>query len=361
MIDDLVPAAISNDGHKGPNNDWGYLMDIQGSLYSYFDKFLLSKYPEIKGTVFLPIVSQEYIPQNKGYVVSKQPVNSLEYVKFLKRIMPRFEMAFHGVKHSLFDPEKDQTLHECSNLSIAQSKELLKQVEQFFNETGIIFFGGKFPGYKYNQTAIELIRAIGAKWWALDVDMINKKCKKNDFLYNPETRIIYIPTNICGDIFATSVRPENVIKKAMKIILKNKYYKDPVAYIFYLYNHGLPITIQEHFQNQKTDGRRQTPNVYDDILSLDFIFGFLRGLDLWHTTCSQIAHYHDSYLHSTISKAPYGQFSIDYKGIWDNVFLSIKTSSKILLHIDTGKKFKGVFKNGSWIFNNIPVGNYKIE
>jgi len=49
----------------------------------------------------------------------------------------------------------------------------------------------------------------------------------------------------------------------------------PEKYIQYLYKTGLPITIQEHYQNQGTDGKRQTPNLYDDIKYLDDLFGYL--------------------------------------------------------------------------------------
>ena len=115
---------------------------------------------------------------------------------------------------------------------------------------------------------------------------------------------------------------------------------------------------RQHFQNQKTDGRRQTPNIYDDILSLDLIFGILRGLDLWHATCSQVAHYHDSYLHSTISEIDGDHFLIDYNGIWDNVFLSVKSDCNRLINVGTGMELQGVFKNSVWIFNNISIGNY---
>ena len=41
-------------------------------------------------------------------------------------------------------------------------------------KTGILFTGGKFPGYNYNQTALEMISELHTKWWALDANMINK-------------------------------------------------------------------------------------------------------------------------------------------------------------------------------------------
>lgn len=101
--------------------------------------------------------------------------------------------------------------------------------------------------------------------------------------------------------------------------------------------------------------------IYDDIWSLDVIFGILRNLDVWYAKCSEIAHYHDSYTNATVRELATGVFSAEYAGIWDNMLLSIKSDCNKLLHIETGKKFKGLSKNGSWVFNNIPVGNFRMQ
>jgi len=61
-----------------PQSDWGYGIKGKNSIFNYFEKFLLCKYPEIKYTVMLPFG-----------IHSIAKVNT-KYEKYLKRIMARF-------------------------------------------------------------------------------------------------------------------------------------------------------------------------------------------------------------------------------------------------------------------------------
>jgi len=54
---------------------------------------------------------------------------------------------------------------------------------------------------------------------------------------------------------------------------------------------GQVVTIQEHMAFSRTDGKRQTPNIIDDIESLKEIYSILRTKNIWHATCSEIAQY----------------------------------------------------------------------
>ena len=65
MIDDMVPVAVSSNGVISAYNDWGYLMDNPNSLYTYFNEQILKKYPEIRGTIFMPLSSPKYIPTDE--------------------------------------------------------------------------------------------------------------------------------------------------------------------------------------------------------------------------------------------------------------------------------------------------------
>ncbi len=356
MIDDMVPVAVSCNGDISAQNDWGYLMDAPDSLYTYFNDQILKKYPEVKGTIFMPLSSPNYIPTDKGYKVFINQVNSSAFLSFLAKISDHFETAFHGDKHT----------SECRYLEKEGLDSIVMAVSQFEKETGHIFNGGKFPAYRYNQIALEIISEIQAKWWALDVSMINKVTDKNDLFFDHELNIVLIPTNVCGDIFKNYfIPPRTGIKQTVKKVLKyilgmdNKY-SDPVKYLDYLYNKRLPIIVQEHFQSLRTDGERQTPSVYDDIFSLDLIYAFLRGKDIWYATCSDIAHYYESFIHSSIEVKDETNFTIAYKGIYHEPLLSIKLGYPKILHKESMQEIQGIFKNGYWIFNNISIGSYEI-
>lgn len=360
MIDDLVPAAITNNGFANAGNDWGFLLDEPGSLYHYFDKYLLQKFPEIKGTFFLPLSSQNYIPLDKGYVVIKKDVDSIQFLSFLHRISSRFEMAFHGDKHEFLN-EKGESVHEFAHITPDQVNVVTNTVKGFILKTGIQFTGGKFPGYNYNQAALKIISELGVKWWALNVKMINKIHVNNKLIYDDKLNIVLVPTNVTGDIFKNFyLTSQNKLKRLMKYLLKLKKQSDPLSFLKYLYKNQFPIIIQEHFQNQKTNGMRQTPNIYDDIWSLDLIFTFLKGKDVWYATCGEIAHYYDSYVNSSISAISGSRFTVKYHGIWENMFLSIQLDKATLVHQETGQKLHGICKNNKWIFNNIPQGSFEV-
>ena len=84
MIDDLVPVAVGIDDDFGPQNDWGYLMDEENSLYNYFDKNLIKKYPEIRGSIFLPIDSHNHVSVTDGYIVKNRGFDK-EFINFTEQ------------------------------------------------------------------------------------------------------------------------------------------------------------------------------------------------------------------------------------------------------------------------------------
>lgn len=357
MIDDLVPVAVTTTGVADASNDWGYLMDLPKSLYTYFKENLLNKYPEIKGTFFLPLCSQNYIATDCGFTVLKRNVYSSENVEFLGKLSSRFEMAFHGNIHGSQNSAK-HFIAECENLTIDQRHEIVLAVKRFAENTNIRFTGGKFPAYKYNIEALQMINSLGAKWWALQIDMINRKSPHNDLHYDEQLGIVLIPTNLCGDVFKYYDLPVQrgvnaLVKRIVHYILQRSSLA-PVEYVNYLYNNGLPFIIQEHFQNQRADGGRQTPSIYYDICSLDRIFGFLRGKYVWYATCGEIADYYLAYLKTSIIVTA-DTFEIKGGGI------SFKTDFGKAVNTTTGVTYQAMAKGDFWIFKNLSEGKYKIQ
>lgn len=367
MIDDLVPAAISpfKNEKTGTKFDGGFLMDSDYSLYKYFENNLLKKYPEIKGTFFLPLTAHNHLNKNSGYNIKTGDYND-EFIHFLKRLSPHFDSAFHGTSHGKFiDLEnfefKNNWHQEFEYITLNDIENINNEIQNFQNNSGIQFTGGKYPGYKKNEYSEEILEKLGLKWWASSAQMIGRKHVKNMHSYfGLEEKILDFPTNVPGNLFNTTLSSTPSKRKWLKFITGTfKNYKNE-QYLQYLHENGLIISIQEHFQNQRTDGQRQNQNVYDDIVSLDKIFGILHGADIWYATCSEIAHYLESFDYTDIIKKDEITFEIVYRGRWSKPLLSVTSKNSEIINLTDKKIYKGVYKNGLWIYNNVIPGLYKL-
>lgn len=356
MIDDLVPVAVSQDGKIGPGNDWGYLKDGKDSQYQFLEDNLFSKYPQIKGTIFLPLASHKHMQGNNDYQVFKTEFDK-DFIRFLNNASSRFEFAFHGIKHTWKDAETGKTVFEFADPSQEYIINTITEVLEFKQKTGIVFYGGKFPGYLYNELAKELIAGLGAEWWALSAGMIQTNTAANALYQNPENKITLIPTNICGDAF-NAPQTQNPIKVFSKRLLKNKYYQRPEGFIQYLYENGYPITIQEHYQNLGTSGKRQKPNLFDDINSLDKLFALMDSLDIWYANCTEIARACDVFNNTKIVQTSTEGFDLVYQGKSTDPELSIKADVEQLHWQEKDVVLQGTPKNEKWIFNEIKPGTY---
>lgn len=355
MIDDLVPAAISINNVFGPHNDWGYFKKSDQSLYNYLDKKLFSKYPEIRGTIFLPFKEHTTLVDN-GYKVLRGEFDN-EYNVFLKEVNSRFDFAFHGILHTWM--KDNSIIYEFENFNINDFANFEAETDYYLKLTQLYFSGGKFPGYKYNDDAILFMEKMNYKWIALNAEMINKKSRNNQLSFIKGTKLVNIPSNISGDIFGFIPQKGNTIKKLVKQLIFPERYIDPEKYIEYLYLNGYPLIVQEHYQNQRSDGKRQTPNLFDDIYSLDKIYGILRPLDVWNATCSEIAHYYDSFVNTDITFNNDQTFKITYTGNWETMFLSFVSETKKIENTATKQVFEGFAKDKKYIFNNLTQGIYR--
>jgi hypothetical protein len=157
-----------------------------------------------------------------------------------------------------------------------------------------------------------------------------------------------MPSNIGGGMFNYG---GNYLKDSIKKYLN-------LARIEKMINNQEVISIAEHFMSARPDGKRQTPNVYDDINSLDFLFGYLRNKDVWYATFSECANYFESYNNTEILNLGNNTFEIRYKGAWE-MFLTFASDSRYLENTETKERFEGRMKNGQRLFNGLIVGTYK--
>lgn len=351
-IDDLSFAYMNiRSSGLTPQSDWGYGMRGKSSIFHYFEKNLLCKYPEIKYTVMLPFgvhsiakVDTEYEKYGNDIFFSKDFAQLLQFI-----VNTGNEIAYHGHNHGKINATIDSSswCKEYEQYSYEQYKEIiLKDINRIKNEIGIKVLGGRSPCYIYNKNIEKLIADVGFKWWSFDYN-------SKEFIHYYRGDVLCFPTNFSGSYFNEKITS---IKDVVIYTFRDKKRQ---LYLENLIKNGSLLSIAEHFLSTRPDGKRQQPNLFDDINSLDRIFGILRHHDIWYGTCSEIAHYLENYDNTEVKKMDENRYNIKYKGRWGKLLISIKSKSREIKKIDTGDVIHGVYKNGEWIFNNIDEGIYK--
>lgn len=362
MLDDFSLTATLGGGHSQPETDWGAFLDGTGSLYRYLEDTLLKKYPEIRGTLFHPIGSHFLQNPYSGYRFPGRPALS-ETRSFLRRISSRFELGFHGVSHGRYR----QSQHPCIGNNWEQEfeywipeqicliKQALKEAEA---NLGVCMKGGKYPGYIKGRFGEEIVDGLDFAWWASSAAMMNRRntCNRHSYI-GAKRDIVDFPTNISGNCFRLELHPSSdgilrYLKRKWRILAAEQYLQ-------YLYKNRFVISIQEHYMGLRTDGKRQQPNVFDDLASLEILYGMLRGADIWHATCSDISRYLYSYDHTEVVSLTGSMFEIRYTGSREDMFLTFWSDCKAIQEAATGHIYTGIYKNGRWLHNGLRPGNYQ--
>jgi len=364
MLDDLSNAATTLDGTIQPWNDWGYGRREKESLYRYLEDTLFAKHPEIRGTIFLPTSNHATQYQNSGYNIKAEPVDE-DFAEFVREISDRFDIAFHGTVHGRYINSQNPELagnweHEFEYVTEDDIPYLKSEITRIEKLLGIRITGGKYPGLVKNSVADTIIEQLGFKWWTLNRAVAHTKSEENlPSLGSPADNLVIIPMNVYGNCFSSTTKVGGYPKQLLRAIKREAKRITTESFIGYLYDSGAPITIQEHFQNQRTDGRRQIPNIFDDMPSVEHIYSILRGADIWHTDCSALAHYFESYRNSRVTESDGRRFELEYSGNWDRPFISLKASIRRFRNRSTGEIVGGIYRNGHWIYNSIGAGTYE--
>lgn len=362
MLDDFALTATTVDGVVRPYNDWGVGLAGRYSLYRYLIRNLLEKFPEIKGSFFYLLQQHGLQNPNAGYrIVVSEDYSGLR--KFIRKVSPNFEFAFHGLTHGRYIDIKNPTIgtnwqQEFEYLSLDEIDGLRKKIENAEEMLEIRFWGGKCPGYRASPDSPRIIETLGFKWWVVSDEMMNRRHKDNIHNYiGPAKGVLALPTNISGDFWGSSPLAG---RGNLLCQIKRKWAAwSAERYIQYLYENRLVISIQEHYMGIRTDGKRQRPNVYDDINSLQRLYSILRGADVWFATCTEIARYLESYDRSELTKLAYGTYRLRYFGDRNGPPLSACAPTRHLKNVGTGQLIHGVFRSGVWVFNNLAEGVYQ--
>ncbi len=299
MIDDLSDAYIDvyEESHK---NDWGYLCDLKGSAFHFLHNKLLSHFPYIKITFFVPYLKHNVINDNSLYSIKKYALGERnEYREFLLRLIKQgHEIAHHGSNHGKYINEENPIIdknwvHEWllfDSIEIGM-KTTLNGVKEFKKICNINIIGGKYCGYQERGNSQEIIDKCDFLYWC--DKPISGYSEKEKFF--GENNIIAFPTNFAGSSFVrlkyfTGDKQRDRKKKIFKY-LQPLYSLYSYIKLYRMYVSRHIISIQEHISPSTTAGTVQSLNIVSDIKSLKKIFKFLKRLNIWYANCQEIANY----------------------------------------------------------------------
>jgi hypothetical protein len=298
MIDDLSDTYI--DKYKESyKNDWGYMCDQEGSAYHFLEQHLLSFYPNIKITFFVPY-SEHGIPnRNCGYKIYKYAFGERDiYTHFLQKLVSRgYEISHHGSDHGHYiNPTSCSVgtnwVHEWAGFkNVDEGVSItLKGVDLFQKLANIKVSGGKYCGHIAIANSAEIISQCNFLYWC-----DRSPYASYDISYFEKNNILSFPITFSGNSFIrlsyiTGDPKRDRKKKFLKYFQPFynilSYYK-----LYQLYKKGKVISIQEHISPSTTWGTIQSSNIVTDITSLTKIFKFLSPLNIWYATCAEIAMY----------------------------------------------------------------------
>lgn len=350
-IDDLANGWLDMDGSgPQPANDWGFACRGANSIYRYFENNILQKHPEIRFTVFTvfgrhccDMVSGNY-PGEAGDIFESD-----EFLRMLEHIVASgSEIGYHGHHHGPPNATVDPNTwgKEYEYFGHEKYREIMsRDLQRLHDAAGIRVLGGRSPRYQYDVGIVRMVSDLGFKWWSFDYTPYEAACGYRGDVFD-------FPTNVSGGVFTAS--PGSVRGRIREFLSPS-----PESRIEKMIRAGQVVTVTEHFQRSRPDGKRQTPTVFDDVDSLLRIFGILRRYDIWYATCSDIAHYRDSHDFTEIRPLDGGRVELTYSGRWDKPFLTVVSNRSSLRHIDAGDPIDGVLKRpGLWVYNDVPEGIY---
>lgn len=302
MIDDLTDGWIDRDGSGRPlgRNDWGAGMDERGSSFRFLCDGLLSSYPEVRTTFFVPVARLEDVRPARLSCTFRPIDERPEFVRFLRALGSdsRFECAYHGKEHGIPGPTAADYEAEFDQYdSVSDALSALRAGEQIWKGAfGRSPSGGKYPAYArgaHGDAAVDVARFA---WWCRRWDR-GLALPDDPAAFHPrlfgESGVVDIPSTVNGGLMTLppqdpTLRLRSAVYSA-RVVLRSGAWLD--AQLDALLAQRAVITVQEHITSSRADARVQTPNIYDDGRTLDRIFRRLRRHRVWHATCGEIAAY----------------------------------------------------------------------
>lgn len=359
MIDDLCNSWVDSNGNGKVDleEDFGWAKYGENSSMKFLEEKILKKFPYIKVNFYVPVGKRIGMLIKSDIKMYSEPINiNIDTINFYKSIHnnPKYELSYHGITHGqVFEKVEDQKQEwECFS-SLEEAVMTINKGKEIFRSTvGEFPKGGKYCGYVGDKYGDESINKTNFLWWHRYWNKgIEQVCedrikgqeknplKAYDITTFGEKNVIDIPSTVSGDLF--NLKSTSKFKTIIKYILKNYFFKKRKKELDFLLDNKLVISIQEHICPARDDGKRQTPNIFDDKESLIKIFKYLKNKNVWYCTCTELAEYY--YLRENIK--------IIRK---ENVFFfDLKNVSKEISKKEITLKFNNLYKK-----IKLPTGDF---
>ncbi|MBP0725124.1 hypothetical protein J5Y03_07950 [Bacillus sp. RG28] len=376
MVDDLANVWVDTNcnGELDLGEDWGYWKNADNSSFRYLNEVVLKNFPEVKTTFFVPVGRRLGMIKNSSIPSISERIDCDEETKSFFRDIhqnPKYEIAYHGTTHGQVGN---------TNLDFIQEWELFNSLEEavqtieygkkiYENAIGVMPKGGKYCGYASNQFSDTSIDHTDFLWWCrywnrgVEEEIVPDFTGKDgnpltnyDVKFFGENNVIDIPSTVNGALL-TGIYNSNFksIKGIAKRILKTYLIYKKLEQIDYLLMNKLVISIQEHIAPSRDDGRRQSPNIFDDTESLKRIFEYLNTKNVWYCTGTELAKYVCLRENICITSVDTNSFIVQQKiskGVEPGV---------ITVNFDERKDFKLVLPDQSVIYVEGSICNLPIQ
>ena len=299
MIDDLTNAWHNRSGGPtwDPGGDWGGGLDHPQGTLAFLEQNLLDDFPEVRITFFVVAGTISAYTHNQPFTYSA-PLDATDASRRFFAALgadPRFELAYHGYNHGEPAASSDLFAQEWRRFPSSQAavEQTRKGIEIFRRATGNAPSGGKYGGWEYNEFSEAAIRELGFSWWCRDWMPRDVTGTIPDEYYEPQffgaPPVLALPSTVHGYFWD---------RHQIDILLGRRQI----------------IGIEEHIAPIRPDNLIQTPNIVDDAAELRRLYRYLRGKNVWHATCGQIASYVIARERTQIYDVRRDGFSISYQG-----------------------------------------------
>lgn len=311
MIDDLANTWVdsNHNGTLDPGEDWGYFRNEENSSFAFLNEKILKAFPELKVTFFVPVGTRAGMLKDSLFPQTSKPINSDEESKRFYRSIhqhPKFELAYHGTTHGTPGARAADFVQEWAGFgSVEEAVGTIERGIEIYREAvGDSPRGGKYCGYISNDYSDESIAETGFTWWCRYWNRgvpegakgvgTGQDCDPRtnfDVKRFGRSKVLDIPSTVNGELLKGICKNDPSIKGAIKRLLRKPLVRWKLRQIDYLIKHRLVISVQEHMAPSRDDGKRQTPNIWDDLESLLGIFHYLKDKNVWYCTGSELADY----------------------------------------------------------------------